>query len=100
MSNCSDRGFKQYSCCQRGALLLLSKLPGALALQISWFLVVNHFPTLTQVGSEGVSFPLFCETRRQFSVCFPTSQNVITFFTGSHQISSTVVSFVLIVFAG
>lgn len=100
MSNCSDRGFKQYSGCQRGALLLLSKLPGAFALQISWFLVVNHFPTLTQVGSERVSFPLFCETRRQFSVCFPTSQNVITFFTGSHQISSTVVSFVLIVFAG
>lgn len=100
MSDCSERGFKQSSCCQRAALLLLSKLPGALVLQISCFLVVNPFPTLTQVGSEGVSLPLFCETRHQFSVCFPTSQNVITFSTGSHQISPTVVSFLLIVFAG
>lgn len=73
MSNCSHIGFKQSSCCQRGALLLLSKLPGALVLQISWFLVVNHFPTLTQVGSEGVSLPLYSETRHQFSLCFPTS---------------------------
>lgn len=60
----------------------------------------KSLPNINPSGLGGVSFLSSVKPDASSLSVFPTSQNVITFFTGSHQISSTVVSFVLIVFAG